>query len=81
MTDSMRVRLGPDEVAERAQQLAQEVRGLVLLEDEQREEKQAMAAALKAARKRVRDLADVVRTGVEDRATQLRFPDPPASAA
>ena len=78
MSDSMRVKLGPDEMAERAQQLAQAVRGVALLEDEQRDEKQAMAQALKAARKHMHDLADVVRTGIEDRTAQLGlFPGQP----
>jgi hypothetical protein len=69
----MRVRLTPDEVAERAQRLAASVRELVLLEEEIAERRKAMSLARSAAPKRVRDLAQVVATGVEDRSAQMSF--------
>jgi phage regulator Rha-like protein len=65
MRDDPRVRLRPEELAERAQQLAGAVRALQLLEDEHAEERQAMAAAKRSAQKRVHELAEVVRTGIE----------------
>jgi hypothetical protein len=69
----MRVRLTPDEVAERAQRLAASVRELVLLEEEIAERRKAMSLERSAAQKRVRDLAQVVATGVEDRSAQMSF--------
>jgi galactokinase len=85
MTDHVRVRLEPEEIAERSQQLAQAVRALVVLEEEHKDARTAMAQEKKAAQRHVRDLADVVRTGVEDRPAQLHLgldePTPPAGGA
>lgn len=71
MMDSVRTRLTSDELAERAQQLAHAVRALALLEQEHAEERTLMAATKKAAQRQIADLAEVVRTGVEDRGAQL----------
>jgi hypothetical protein len=65
-----RVRLEPEEVAERARQLANAVRELQLLEEDQADQRQAMAREKKAVQRRVSDLAEVVRTGIEDRPAQ-----------
>lgn len=73
--DTTRVRLTPDELAERAQRLAGAVRAVELLEQDHTEQKQAMAAELKSAKRQVRELAEVVRTGVEDRSVQLDIGD------
>lgn len=73
--ETARVRLTHEELAERAQQLAGAVRALSALEEDHAETRKGMAAELKAAQRHVRDLAEVVRTGVEDRPAQMLLLD------